>query len=103
MNDSRILITSAAGKTGMATAFELLERGFPVHALVRRDDHRAQRLRDAGAEILVGDMGDSGDMRRGPCRTSNAPTSVHLSQPTRCTTAWCSLRPPTKPVWRTSW
>ena len=64
MNTSRILITSAAGKTGMATALDLLERRFPVRALVRQDDHRAQRLRDAGAEILVGDMGDFGDMQR---------------------------------------
>ena len=64
MNNPRILITSAAGKTGMASAFELLHRGFPVRALVRRDDHRAQRLRDAGAEVLVGDLGDFGDMRR---------------------------------------
>ncbi len=64
MNLSRILITSAAGKTGMATALDLLERGFPVRALVRRDDYRAQRLRYAGAEVLVGNLGDHGDMRR---------------------------------------
>ena len=53
MNTSRILITSAAGKTGMAAALELLQRRFPVRALVRREDHRAQRLRDAGAEVVV--------------------------------------------------
>ncbi len=41
-NDPRILITSAAGKTGMAAALALLEQRLPVRALVRRDDHRAE-------------------------------------------------------------
>ena len=48
MKNPRILITSASGKSGMAA--ELLDRGFPVRAFVRRDDHRAERLRNAGAE-----------------------------------------------------
>lgn len=61
---SPILVTSAAGKTGLPTTLHLLEKGFPVRAFVRRDDHRAERLRDAGAEIFVGDQYRLGDMRQ---------------------------------------
>ncbi len=46
-NDPRILITSAAGKTGMAAALALLEQRLPVRALVRRDDMaRLERERE---------------------------------------------------------
>ena len=60
----RILVTSAAGNTGIPTTLQLLEKGFPVRAFVRSDDHRAKRLRDAGAEIFVGDQYSISDMRR---------------------------------------
>jgi len=61
----RILITGAGGKTGRATAMSLLEQsGVQVRAMVRKDDHRARALADAGAEIVVGDMADVRDMRR---------------------------------------
>ena len=63
MSTTRILITGAGGKTGMAAALALLEEQHTVRALVRRDDQRAQRLRDAGAEVVVVNMGDFGDMR----------------------------------------
>lgn len=59
-----ILVTSAAGKTGLPTTRQLLEKGFPVRALVRRDDHRARLLRDAGADVVVGDQFSLTDMRR---------------------------------------
>ncbi len=60
----RILVTSAAGHTGSITAMQLLERGFPVRAFVRRDDSRADNLRKAGAEIFVGDLLDMRDLRK---------------------------------------
>jgi uncharacterized protein YbjT (DUF2867 family) len=34
----------------------LLEQGHPVRAFVRRDDDRAHSLRQAGAEVFVGDL-----------------------------------------------
>jgi uncharacterized protein YbjT (DUF2867 family) len=34
----------------------LLEQGNPVRAFVRRDDERAQSLREAGADVFVGDL-----------------------------------------------
>ena len=60
----KILVTSAAGKTGLPTALQLLERGYPVRALVRRDDLRSRLLKDAGAEIFVGDQYVLADMLR---------------------------------------
>ncbi len=59
----RILVTSGNGRTGTAAVTELLRRGFPVRALVRRDDHRAQRLREAGVEVAVGSFYDIRDLR----------------------------------------
>jgi NAD(P)H dehydrogenase (quinone) len=59
----KILVTSAAGKTSFATAMQLLEKGYPVRAFVHRQSHRADLLRNAGAEIFVGNMHDIRDVR----------------------------------------
>ncbi len=58
-----ILVTGAAGDTGRPTVERLLEKGFHVRALVRKDDGRAQKLRDLGAEIVIGDMLSLRDIR----------------------------------------
>lgn len=63
----RVLVTGASGKTGMATVFALIEHhsdAVQVRALVRQDDHRAHALREAGAEVVFGDLGDIRDVRR---------------------------------------
>jgi uncharacterized protein YbjT (DUF2867 family) len=39
-----------------AVVEELRAKGHPVRAMVRRDDDRAERLRDLGAEVFVGDL-----------------------------------------------
>ena len=44
MPKPRILVTGATGKTGAPTALGLLKRGYPVRALVRQSDERAERL-----------------------------------------------------------
>ena len=49
----RILVTAAAGHTGSAAAIQLLAKGFPVRAFVRRRDARATALEQAGAYIGV--------------------------------------------------
>jgi NAD(P)H dehydrogenase (quinone) len=54
-----ILVTGAAGQVGAVgrSIVELLrERGLAVRALVRRNDERADALRAAGAEVVVGDL-----------------------------------------------
>ncbi len=60
----RILVTSAAGKTGLQTSLQLLGKGYPVRAFVRSDDHRARYLRDAGADVFFGDQFSITDMRK---------------------------------------
>lgn len=59
----KILVTSAAGKTGLPTTLELLGKGYPVRAFVRKTDDRSARLKAAGAEIFVGDQYSITDMR----------------------------------------
>jgi NAD(P)H dehydrogenase (quinone) len=61
----RILVTGATGKTGGATVSALLKRDdVQIRALVRKDDDRARALRDAGAEVVIGDMSDIRDIGR---------------------------------------
>src|ERR671922_782566 len=54
----RIIVTGATGKTGSVVVTELLKAGYPVRALVHREDGRSARLRAQGAEIAVADMSD---------------------------------------------
>lgn len=61
--EARILVTTANGDTGRPMVEYLLDRQLPVTAMVRTDDDRAQRLRDAGAEVVVGDQLNLGDVR----------------------------------------
>jgi hypothetical protein len=58
MLKSRILVTGATGKTGSVVVAELLKAGYPVRAMVHREDGRSARLQAQGAEIAVADMSD---------------------------------------------
>ncbi len=62
MSQPTVLVTSATGHTGLPTVVGLLDRGFPVRALVHRDDARAQRLRQLGAQVVVGSLDDPVDV-----------------------------------------
>jgi NAD(P)H dehydrogenase (quinone) len=55
----RIVVTGATGKTGRVVVTEMLRAGYPVRALVRREDSRSARLEAQGAEIAVADMSDA--------------------------------------------
>jgi NAD(P)H dehydrogenase (quinone) len=59
----KILITGATGKTGIPAALQLLEKGYPVRALVHCLDLRSERLKAFGAEIVVGSLEDIVDVR----------------------------------------
>lgn len=62
-----ILVTGAAGQVGAVgrtVAGLLLERGLRVRAMVRREDERAEALRVAGAEVVVGDLLEPADVYR---------------------------------------
>jgi NAD(P)H dehydrogenase (quinone) len=62
-----ILVTGAAGRVGgvgrQVVAF-LRERDWPVRALVRTDDERAESLRETGANVVVGDLTRAADLAR---------------------------------------
>lgn len=45
----KILVTAAVGKTSTVTTMQLLEKGYPVRALVNRLDGRSDALKNAGA------------------------------------------------------
>jgi uncharacterized protein YbjT (DUF2867 family) len=52
----KVLITSATGKTGFATAAKLLEEGVPVRIYVRSKNAKALQLESIGAEIALGEL-----------------------------------------------
>jgi NAD(P)H dehydrogenase (quinone) len=58
-----ILVTTANGDTGRPMVDYLLEEGFAVRAMVRRDDERAQQLRDEGVDVVFGDLLTFRDVR----------------------------------------
>src|SRR5258707_4615319 len=67
VDNGSILVTGAAGKVGSVgrtVTGLLLDRGLPVRAMVRREDDRAAALRAAGAEVVVGDLLEPGDVYR---------------------------------------
>jgi uncharacterized protein YbjT (DUF2867 family) len=63
MNKPRILVLTAAGRTGMPVALQLLSEGFPVTAFVHQADQRSERLKAKGADIVIGSLTDINDMR----------------------------------------
>src|ERR1700722_9837203 len=66
-HDNPILVTGAAGAVGGIgrTLTELLlARGYKVRALVRREDERAEALRQLGADVVQGDLTDLASMHR---------------------------------------
>jgi uncharacterized protein YbjT (DUF2867 family) len=67
-----ILVTGAAGKTGRAVVSRLREAGWPVRALVRKLDARAERLRGEGADVVVADLFDPQQLLEAMRRASRA-------------------------------
>jgi uncharacterized protein YbjT (DUF2867 family) len=64
---SPILVTGAAGAVGSIgrnLTEMLLAKGHKARALVRREDGRAEALRQLGAEVMQGDLTDLTAMHR---------------------------------------
>jgi len=61
----RILVTGAAGRNASTAVLDLLGKGFPVRAFVRRQDARSEKLKQAGAEIFVGDSSQDNNLSAG--------------------------------------
>ncbi len=60
----RILLTGATGLLGKEILNLLLTGGYEVGCLVRESSPRASRLEGAPVEVLHGDAGSAGDLRR---------------------------------------
>ncbi len=86
MTKAKILVTSAAGRTGSYAVLQLLQQGFPVRAFVRKRDSRSDRLEKAGAELAFGNLFDFRDIRKALVGVQRAyycpPMSPHLLEGT---------------------
>lgn len=60
---SKTLIIGATGKTGMPVTEKALAAGLDVRAVIRREDERSAKLRELGAETVIGDVHDIGSVR----------------------------------------
>jgi NAD(P)H dehydrogenase (quinone) len=58
MSHPKMLVTGATGRVGTAVVSELLKAGYPVRAMVHRQDSRSDALRARGVEIAFGEMTD---------------------------------------------
>ena len=72
MTNPKILVTGATGKTGGAVVAQLLEKGFPVRAIVRSRDARSKQLDRLGVETVVADMYDPDQLLRAMRGTQRA-------------------------------
>ncbi|MBT3923615.1 MAG: NmrA family NAD(P)-binding protein [Nitrospina sp.] len=58
MKNTKVLVTAATGKTGSHVVEQLIEKGYPVRAQVRRHSEKSELLESMGAEVVVGDYFD---------------------------------------------
>ena len=75
-SEKKILVTGATGKTGSAVVAQLLQKGWPVRAVVHSKDVRSQKLEKLGAEVVVADLFDPlqlTDAMRGTSRAYYCP------------------------------
>ncbi|MBN3810482.1 NmrA family NAD(P)-binding protein [Paraburkholderia sp. Ac-20347] len=77
MEKRKYLITGATGKTGVYTVNNLLAAGHAVRAMVHGEDARSAALREAGAEVVVGDLLDHDDL----LRATDGVTGAYLCYP----------------------
>ena len=63
MKNTKILITGATGTTGRPAVEALLQKGLEVRAMVHKQDHRSDHLKELGSEIMVGDLQNLDDVR----------------------------------------
>jgi NAD(P)H dehydrogenase (quinone) len=86
MSTQTLLVVGATGKTGQHTVRHLLEKGHAVRAMVHKEDDRSKALRDAGAEVVTGELLDHNDVIRAAAGASAAyfcyPVSPGLIQAT---------------------
>ncbi len=95
-HDNPILVTGAAGDLGgigRNLTEMLLAKGHKVRALVRREDERAESLRQLGAEVVQGDLTDLDSMHRAIAGVARIYFSMPVSpayrgQPNQFSCSW---------------
>lgn len=60
-----ILVTGAAGKTGLAVIRALAAKGISVRGLIHQEDYRASVLEAGAEQALLGDLLNENDLRAG--------------------------------------
>jgi NAD(P)H dehydrogenase (quinone) len=63
MNRAKTLVAGATGMTGSYTVQLLLKRGHTVRAIAHNEDERSVRLKELGAEVVIGDLLNLNDVR----------------------------------------
>ncbi len=63
MSQAKTLVTGATGMTGNHTVQSLLKRGHTVRAIAHKEDERSVRLKELGAEVIIGDLLNLNDVR----------------------------------------
>lgn len=79
MQQRKYLVTGATGKTGVHTVRNLINDGHAVRALVHNEDERSAALRQAGAEVVVGDLLEHDDA----IRATQGVSGAYLCYPVR--------------------
>lgn len=64
MTKPTILITGATGKTGFFAAKTLLEKGYPVKTMARRESDTTKELEALGAEIVIANLLDIASLEK---------------------------------------
>ena len=64
MTKPTILITGSTGKTGFFAAKTLLEKGYPVKAMTRRNSDTTKELEALGAEIVIANLLDLASLEK---------------------------------------
>ena len=59
MTKPKILVSGATGKVGAEVVKQLLEKKYPVRAIVHKPDSRSRQLETLGAETVVADVFDA--------------------------------------------
>ncbi|HET9375360.1 MAG TPA: NAD(P)H-binding protein [Chthoniobacterales bacterium] len=91
MINPKILVTGATGRTGRVVVTQLLAKGWPVRAAVRVRDARSDLLQCRGAEVVVADVFDPGQLIT-RCAVCSQPTTARLIIASR-SRVWRHLQP----------
>ena len=62
MANPKILVSGATGKIGTEAVKQLLQKNYPVRAMVHQQDTRSEALKQLGAEIIVANVFDAEDV-----------------------------------------